>query len=55
VAHALLHALLGDDPSLAPLKQLFIARTEGNPFFLEESVRTLLETGVLVGTPGAYA
>ena len=53
-ANELLHALLGDDPSLAPLTQLLIARTEGNPFFLEESVRTLVETGVLVGTPGAY-
>jgi tetratricopeptide (TPR) repeat protein len=31
-----------------------IARTEGNPFFLEESVRTLVETGVLVGESGAY-
>ena len=47
-----LQALLGDDPSLAPLKQLLIARTEGNPFFLEESVRTLVETGVLVGERG---
>jgi class 3 adenylate cyclase/tetratricopeptide (TPR) repeat protein len=47
-------ALLGDDPSLVPLKQLLIARTAGNPFFLEESVRTLVETGVLVGQPGAY-
>src|SRR6266508_2109891 len=53
-AEEFLHALLGDDPSLAPLKQLLIARTEGNPFFLEESVRTLVETGVLAGTPGAY-
>ena len=53
-AEDFLQALLGDDPSLAPLKQLLIARTEGNPFFLEESVRTLVETGVLVGTPGAY-
>ena len=41
-ADELLQALLGDDPSLAPLKQLLIARTEGNPFFLEESVRTLV-------------
>jgi predicted ATPase len=49
-----LQALLGDDRSLAPLKPLLIARTEGNPFFLEESVRTLVETGVLVGEPGAY-
>src|SRR5262249_1113884 len=28
--------------------------TQGNPFFLEESVRTLVETGVLVGDRGAY-
>src|SRR5262245_46070050 len=48
-ADEFLQALLGDDPSLAPLKQLLIARTEGNPFFLEESVRTLEETGVLLG------
>jgi predicted ATPase len=53
-AHELLHALLGDDANLGPLTQLLIARTEGNPFFLEESVRTLVETGWLVGTPGAY-
>ena len=31
-----------------------IERTEGNPFFLEESVRALVETGVLVGERGAY-
>ena len=53
-ADEFLHALLGDDPSLVSLKQLLIARTEGNPFFLEESVRTLVETGVLMGEPGAY-
>jgi class 3 adenylate cyclase/tetratricopeptide (TPR) repeat protein len=52
-ADALLQALLGDHPSLAPLKHLLITRTEGNPFFLEESVRTLVETGVLVGERGA--
>jgi class 3 adenylate cyclase/tetratricopeptide (TPR) repeat protein len=52
-ADALLQALLGDDPSLAPLTRLLIERTEGNPFFLEESVRTLVETGGLVGAPGA--
>jgi predicted ATPase len=53
-ANEFLHALLGDDPSLASLKRLLIARTEGNSFFLEESVRTLVESGVLVGEPGAY-
>ena len=49
----LLQALLGDDPSLAPLMQLLIERTEGNPFFLEESLHTMVETGVLIGAPGA--
>ena len=53
-ADAFLRPLLGNDPSLAPLTPLLIERTEGNPFFLEESVRTLVETGVLVGDPGAY-
>ena len=53
-AEEVLHALLGDDPSLTPLTPLLLARTQGNPFFLEESVRTLVETGVLVGEPGAY-
>ena len=53
-AEAFVHALLGDDPSLAPLTPLLIARTAGNPFFLEESVRTLVETGVLEGPSGAY-
>ncbi len=53
-ADEFLQALLGDDASLKPLTQLLIARTEGNPFFLEESVRTLVETGVLVGERGAY-
>src|SRR4029453_9609580 len=53
-AAEVLQALLGADASLAPLTPLLIARTEGNPFFLEESVRALVETGVLVGEPGAY-
>jgi len=53
-ADALLRALLGADPSTAPLVPLLIARTEGNPLFLEESVRTLVETGALVGEPAAY-
>ena len=44
-ADEFLQALLGDDASVEPLTPLLIARTEGNPFFLEESVRTLVETG----------
>jgi class 3 adenylate cyclase len=48
-ADVFLQALLGDDPGLQPLKQLLIGRTQGNPFFLEESVRTLVETNILAG------
>jgi class 3 adenylate cyclase/tetratricopeptide (TPR) repeat protein len=53
-AEALLEPLLGADPSLHPLRRLLIERTEGNPLFLEESVRSLVETQVLVGERGAY-
>jgi tetratricopeptide (TPR) repeat protein len=52
---AFLQVLLGDDPSLAPLTQFLSQRTEGNPFFLEESVRTLVEMQVVRGNPGAYS
>jgi class 3 adenylate cyclase/tetratricopeptide (TPR) repeat protein len=53
-ADALLRGLLGDDRAVEPLKQLLIERTEGNPLFLEESVRTLVESGLLAGERGAY-
>jgi tetratricopeptide (TPR) repeat protein len=51
-AGELLHALLGDDPGLVTLKQLLVRR--GNPFFLEEAVRTLVETKALAGERGRY-
>jgi class 3 adenylate cyclase/tetratricopeptide (TPR) repeat protein len=50
----LLDALVGTDPALESLRQLLVARTGGNPFFVEESVRALRETKGLVGDPGAY-
>jgi len=53
-ADELLDALLGHDPSMGPLKGVLKERTEGNPFFVEESVRTLVETGAIGGQPGAY-
>jgi tetratricopeptide (TPR) repeat protein len=53
-ASALLETLLGGDVRLAPLKSLLLARTEGNPFFLEEGVRSLVDDGVLLGERGAY-
>jgi tetratricopeptide (TPR) repeat protein len=51
-AAELLAALLGPDSGLAPLTQMLVKR--GNPFFLEETVRTLVETGALDGPRGAY-
>jgi class 3 adenylate cyclase/tetratricopeptide (TPR) repeat protein len=53
-ASVLLSALLGDDATLELVKALLVERTEGNPFFLEESVRTLVETGALTGERGRY-
>ena len=41
-------ALLGDSAELAPLKRLIIEKTEGNPFFMEETVQVLLDEGALV-------
>ena len=53
-ADELLSALLGENQDLAPLKSLLIGWAEGNPLFLEESVRSLVETGALSGEVGAY-
>src|SRR6266852_5850361 len=53
-AETLLETLLGDNRGLQPLRRLLIERTEGNPLFLEESVRSLVETEVLVGERGGY-
>ena len=46
-AEEMLSALLGDDPQLAELRQRIIDRTEGNPFFMEESVQSLVDGGSL--------
>ncbi len=53
-ANELLLALLGTDATVEMLTPVLIARTAGNPLFLEESVRTLVETRVLTGERGAY-
>jgi class 3 adenylate cyclase len=53
-AEELLEALLGTGPGLEDLGRLLVARTQGNPFFLEESVRALVETQALTGERGAY-
>jgi class 3 adenylate cyclase/tetratricopeptide (TPR) repeat protein len=51
---ALLADLLGEHPSLNGLPNLIQERTAGNPFFIEEVVRALAESGNLDGKRGAY-
>jgi class 3 adenylate cyclase/tetratricopeptide (TPR) repeat protein len=47
-------ALLGSDQSLHALKRFLAERASGNPFFVEEIVRSLVDTGVLEGERGSY-
>jgi len=47
-AGEMLTTLLGDGTELGPLKRMIIERTEGNPFFMEETVQVLLDEGALV-------
>ena len=49
-----LDALLGSDQSLAALKSFLVERASGNPFFIEEIVRSLADTGVLEGARRSY-
>jgi class 3 adenylate cyclase/tetratricopeptide (TPR) repeat protein len=51
---ALLADLLGSDPSIDGMGDFVRGRTQGNPFFIEELVRTFVETGSLEGERGAY-
>jgi tetratricopeptide (TPR) repeat protein len=49
-----LEALVGSDPSLPTLKNFLVERGSGNPFFVEEMVRRLVDTGVIKGIRGSY-
>jgi len=51
---ALLEALLGSSPNLQNLKSFLMQRASGNPFFVEEIVRALVDTGVIDGARGNY-
>lgn len=50
----LLKSLLGSDPGLVPLKNFILGRAGGNPFFVEEIVRALIDTKALQGARGEY-
>ena len=49
-----LRALLGSDQSLSTLKHFLTERASGIPLFVEEIVRTLVDTDVLNGARGSY-
>ena len=53
-AAELLDALLGSGPELLPLKRVLTDKAKGNPLFIEESIRALVEAGMLAGQTGAY-
>jgi class 3 adenylate cyclase/ribosomal protein L40E len=50
----LINDLLGDHSSLEDFKRNLTSRTLGNPFFIEELVRSLVESGNIAGQRGAY-
>lgn len=53
-ANELVDYLVGDQPELRTVKELLLKSADGNPFFVEESVRSLVEIGALVGEKGNY-
>jgi class 3 adenylate cyclase/tetratricopeptide (TPR) repeat protein len=50
----LLRELLGADAELGPIKQALIDLTQGNPLFIEESVQSLIESGVINKSSGQW-
>jgi class 3 adenylate cyclase/tetratricopeptide (TPR) repeat protein len=53
-AREIFRAIAGEDSSLAALERRLLERTEGNAFFLEESLRALVQSGALEGAAGSY-
>jgi transcriptional regulator with AAA-type ATPase domain/tetratricopeptide (TPR) repeat protein len=53
-AERFLRGLIGEREAGSALEPLIIRRTEGNPFFMEETVRALVGARALIGAPGDY-
>ncbi len=51
---AFMDGLLGEDPSVRPIKPFLRQQAPGHPFFAEEIVRALTEAAVLSGHRGSY-
>lgn len=49
-----LNAILGDHPSLQEIKLQLLQNAAGNPFFLEEMVKSLIHDKILIGTEKNY-
>jgi class 3 adenylate cyclase/tetratricopeptide (TPR) repeat protein len=54
VTRRLISGLIGDDASLDALKEELPSRSGGNPLFVEEHLRSMIDAGVLQGKPGNY-
>lgn len=54
MANQFLTSFLGSHQSLASMKEMLIAQAEGNPLFLEESARSLIDNGLIRENCGAY-
>lgn len=53
-ARRLVRIMLGDDRSNEQLCDLLVQRTDGIPLFIEETIRSLVERGVMQGNMGDY-
>jgi len=51
---ALTRDLVGDHPSTSAIRDRIVERSGGNPFFAEELIRSLVDSGELDGRPGHY-
>jgi class 3 adenylate cyclase/tetratricopeptide (TPR) repeat protein len=51
---ALTRDLIGDHPSSRAISERIVERSGGNPFFAEELIRSLVDSGELDGRPGNY-
>ena len=53
-AERLVRTILGNDNANEQLCNLLVQRTDGTPLFIEETIRSLVERGVLRGGMGTY-
>lgn len=53
-AAELVDVVLGNHPSVRRLRHELLTRTDGTPLFVEETIRSLADSGALSGPAGAY-